>query len=133
MLPPTTIVVEDSENNGLGGLSVMVFTAEELASLPLLSATVTFTVYDPAVAYEWLSLAVAPARMSTWLSPQSTVVVMTVPSESEDVIVRPMSLRVIAVVAVSVKPTVGGLSSMAFVATLVLVLPLLSITVNVTM
>ncbi len=63
-----------------------------------------------------------PARLSMVPSPQTTLRLVTVPSGSDDVIVRVIVWPVVAVVVDSVKLTTGGLSLIVIVATALLVM-----------
>ena len=63
-----------------------------------------------------------PARVSIVPSPQATLRLVTVPSGSEDVMVRVIVWPVLAVVRDSVNPTEGDLSVIVLVAAELLVI-----------
>ena len=131
---PVGAVVADSVKLTIGGRSITVLAAEVLFVVkPTSSVALTYTLYEPARAYECISLVAVPARVSTVPSPQDTFRLVTVPSESNAVIARIIFWPVRTLVELSVKLTAGGLSVIVFVAEDVAVLPLLSVTVRITL
>ena len=54
---PTVGLVGLNVNDAVGARSVIVFIADAILVEPLLSVTVSTTVYDPAFAYAWLVVA----------------------------------------------------------------------------
>src|SRR5712692_451646 len=118
---PVGAVVADSVKLTVGGLSLIVFVAVLLLVVePELSVAFTYTVNVadlafPVSAYAWLSDVTPPASVSIVPSPQTTLRLLTEPSVSAAAIVRVIVWPVLAVVADSVKLTVGGLSVTVFV------------------
>src|SRR2546426_7153465 len=139
---PVVALVADSVKLTVGARSLMVFVAvADFVVWPLLSVALTYTVNVavnalPVLAYAWLSVVAVPASVSTVPSPQDTLRLETVPSGSAAVIVRVIVVPVVALVADSVKLTVGARSLIVLVAVAdFVVCPLLSVaftyTVNV--
>src|SRR2546428_7391791 len=81
-------VVRVSVNLAVGGIFVILIMADLLVGRPALSVAVTVKVKLPSEEYAWLSLVAAPVNVCTVPSPQSTRVVVIVPSGSEAEIVR---------------------------------------------
>src|SRR2546425_233578 len=131
---PVATFVADSVNVTVGARSAIVLVATaDFVTDPLLSVALTYTwkvavVLAPVLLYAWLSLVAVPAKVSTVPSPHETLRLLTVPSGSDAVIVRMIVVPVVALVADSVKLTVGARSVTVFVATALLVVePLLSV------